>query len=120
MISIIIGVILFVGIVLVLVVLAQNSKGGVGSQFGGGSSNQVMGVKRTTDLLEKLTWGGAILLLALSVVVNMLMTEPVVDTNQEGAEQDAPIVNPKIDAESIEPASTEEIPTAPAPGQDGE
>lgn len=51
-----------------LVILAQNSKGGgLSSQFGGSGTSQLMGVKRTGDLLEKITWGLGIALIALSL-----------------------------------------------------
>lgn len=39
-----------------LVVLVQNPKGGGLSGTFGGFSNQLMGVKQTTDVLEKGTW----------------------------------------------------------------
>ncbi len=49
------------------VVLVQNPKGGGLSANVGGISNQLMGVKQTTDVLEKGTWlfAGIIALLAL-------------------------------------------------------
>src|SRR5659263_540217 len=51
----IIVIIFIVSALLVLLVLVQNSKGGgLSSSFS--SSNQVMGVRRTTDFLEKATW----------------------------------------------------------------
>ena len=51
-----------------LVVLVQNPKGGgLGAGFGGGASNAMGGVQRTTDFLEKATWGLAIALLVLSL-----------------------------------------------------
>ena len=51
--SIIVGLIIFVSVLLIFVVLVQNSKGGgLSSQFGGNSSNQFMGVQKTNDLLE--------------------------------------------------------------------
>ncbi len=54
-------------ILLVLLVLVQNSKGGgLASNFQ--SSNQIMGVRKTTDFLEKATWFLAGVLLFLSVV----------------------------------------------------
>lgn len=55
---------------LVLIVLIQNPKGGGLSQFTGGSSTQLFGVKKTGDLLEQLTWGfaGAITIFALASV----------------------------------------------------
>ena len=52
---------------LVLIVLVQNSKGGgLASNFQ--SSNQIMGVRKTTDFLEKATWVLAGSLLFLSIM----------------------------------------------------
>ena len=46
---------------MMLVVLVQNSKGGgLASNFS--SHNQILGVRKTTDFLEKTTWTLAILL----------------------------------------------------------
>ncbi|MDN5205310.1 preprotein translocase subunit SecG [Fulvivirgaceae bacterium BMA10] len=60
--------IVIVCVLLVLVVLAQNSKGGgLSSQFGGSSTSQIMGVKKTGDFLEKATWTLAIALLVLTL-----------------------------------------------------
>lgn len=53
-------------ILLILIVLVQNSKGGgLASNFQ--SSNQIMGVRKTTDFLEKATWvlAGALLILSI-------------------------------------------------------
>ncbi len=52
--------------VLIFIVLIQNSKGG-GLASGFASSNQVMGVRKTTDFLEKATWflAGTVLLLSI-------------------------------------------------------
>ncbi len=42
-------------ILMILIVLVQNSKGGgLVSNFS--SSNQIMGVRKTADFLEKATW----------------------------------------------------------------
>jgi preprotein translocase subunit SecG len=69
--------ILIVAVLLVLVVLAQNSKGGgLSSQFGGSGASNIIGVKKTTDLLERLTWGFAIAILVLSLGVNVLIERP--------------------------------------------
>ncbi len=57
---------------LVTVVLLQNSKGG-GITAGFTGANQVMGVKRTSDLLEQLTWGFAIALMALTLSTTIVM-----------------------------------------------
>ncbi|MFL5765582.1 MAG: preprotein translocase subunit SecG [Bacteroidia bacterium] len=59
--------IIIVCVLLILVVLIQNSKGGgLASSFS--SSNQVMGVRKTADFLEKATWTLAASLLVLSII----------------------------------------------------
>lgn len=69
-----ISIIVFICVLLILVVLAQNPKGGgLSSQFGGGGASQLMGVKRTGDLLEKLTWGFAIALVVLTLGTHMMI-----------------------------------------------
>ena len=58
--------ILITSILLMLVVLVQNSKGGgLASNFAG--NNQYLGVRKTADFLEKSTWTLAIVLLVLSL-----------------------------------------------------
>lgn len=75
--SIIVGIIIFVSVLLILVVLIQNSKGGgLSSQFGGNSSNQFMGVQKTNDLLEKATWTLAIFVVALTMLSNLFISSP--------------------------------------------
>ena len=58
-------------ILLILLVLAQNAKGGMGSQFGGGGVSQAIGVKKGSALLEKLTWGFAAFVMVASIAVNI-------------------------------------------------
>ena len=59
--------ILIACILLILVVLVQNSKGG-GLAANFGSTGQIMGVRKTADFLEKATWYLAISLLVLSLI----------------------------------------------------
>jgi preprotein translocase subunit SecG len=59
--------IVLAALLMVLVVLVQNSKGG-GLVSGFSSSNQIMGVRKTTDFLEKATWTLAIAIVLLSIV----------------------------------------------------
>ncbi|HNW50830.1 MAG TPA: preprotein translocase subunit SecG [Prolixibacteraceae bacterium] len=54
---------------LVLIVLVQNSKGG-GLASGFSSNNQIMGVRRTADFLEKATWALAGTLLVLCILAS--------------------------------------------------
>jgi preprotein translocase subunit SecG len=66
--------ILISAVLLILVVLAQNPKGGgLSSQFGGSGASNIIGVKKTNDLLEKLTWGFAIAILVFSLGSKSLM-----------------------------------------------
>jgi preprotein translocase subunit SecG len=59
--------VLIVCVLLVLIVLVQNSKGGgLASNFQ--SSNQFMGVRKTTDFLEKSTWTLAAALMVFSII----------------------------------------------------
>ncbi len=60
------ALIIIVALLLVIVVLIQNSKGG-GLASNVGISNQMMGVKKTTDFIEKATWYlvGALVILCL-------------------------------------------------------
>lgn len=56
-------------LLLMLVVLIQNPKGGgIDSTFGGTQANQMLGASRSTDVIEKITWGLAITLFVLCIV----------------------------------------------------
>jgi preprotein translocase subunit SecG len=59
--------IVIIAIFLVFIVVIQNSKGG-GLAAGFASSNQVMGVRKTTDFLEKATWWLAGIMVLLCIV----------------------------------------------------
>ena len=63
--------VILAAVILGLIVLIQNPKGGGLSGTFGGFGNQFMGVKQTTDVLEKGTWifGGVIAALCLLSVV---------------------------------------------------
>ena len=101
-----ISVIIFICVLLVLVVLSQNSKGGgLSSQFGAGSS-QLMGVKRTGDLLEKMTWGLAIALIVLSLGAQM------VQGNDAGSAQIRSVNVEKANQQKTAPAAAPIIPPA--------
>ncbi|MDR0745172.1 MAG: preprotein translocase subunit SecG [Mediterranea sp.] len=58
--------IVIAAILMCFIVLIQNSKGG-GLASGFSSSNQIMGVRKTTDFLEKTTWALAIWMVVLSI-----------------------------------------------------
>ncbi|MGF2414202.1 preprotein translocase subunit SecG [Ferruginibacter sp.] len=60
--------VIILSVILGLIVLIQNPKGGGLSASLGGFSNQLMGVKQTTDVLEKGTWLFAALVGILCIV----------------------------------------------------
>ena len=76
--SLLIVLVLIASVVMCGIVLIQESKGGgLASSFA--SSNQIMGVRKTTDFLEKATWGLAIAMVVLSVVSAAFVTKATVE-----------------------------------------
>ena len=70
--TLIVILILIVSVLLALIVLVQNSKGGgLVSNFGG--ANQMMGVRQTTDFLEKATWTLAGVLVVLCLISSITL-----------------------------------------------
>ena|SRR5689334_8826252 len=90
-------------VLLVLAVLIQNPKGG-GLAVGFSASNQVMGVRKTTDFLEKFTWG-----LLISLIVFCLLGTIILPSTNQASTQS--IMQEKAEGASSLPAP------APAPQQ---
>ena len=84
---IVIAALLMIGIVLI-----QESKGGgLASNFA--SYNQIGGVRKTTDFIEKTTWGLAVAMVVISIVCAYVAPKPMVGRSvTEGIE--APAANP--------------------------
>jgi preprotein translocase subunit SecG len=81
--------IIITSILLVLIVLVQNSKGGgLVSNFS--SSNQMMGVRKTTDFLEKATWTLAIALVVFCVVATTTLPKTNVVQKRSYFEDNVP------------------------------
>lgn len=89
-------------ILLILIVLVQNSKGG-GLAANFQSSNQVMGVRKTADFLEKSTWTLAVALLVLSLAASMTIPRANEEFNQSRIQE-------QID-NTVDPASLPSFPT---------
>ena len=69
--SIFVFLIIAVCFLLVLVIMVQNPKGGGLSSSFGGDTQQIGGVKKTTDFLDNSTWVLASLLLVLILLSNL-------------------------------------------------
>jgi preprotein translocase subunit SecG len=102
--SIFLILILIVSFLLVLVIMVQNPKGGgLSSSFGGGDSQQIGGVRKTTDFLDKSTWVLASLLLILILLSNITL-----DRNNENI--DSKLLDSNNLETAIPEALSEEIP----------
>lgn len=74
--------VMIAAILLTLVVLLQNGKGGgMASNFVAG--NATFGVRETTNILEKITWGLAVVILVLSVVSSFMIRGSKKDAQNE-------------------------------------
>lgn len=97
MFNVVLSLIILAAVLLVLVILAQNSKGGgLTSQFGGSGASNMIGVKKTGDLLEKLTWGLIITIFALAMSTNFLDAPIKADGLRDRANE-ATVPTPALD-----------------------
>jgi len=95
-------IVIIVCVLLGLIVLIQNPKGGgLSSNFS--SSSQLMGVQKTGDFLEKGTWVLAITLMVLALAINVV--------SKGGSSRDDSQYNDQIQKSLKAPVAA---PTAPA------
>lgn len=86
-------------VLLVLIILIQNPKGG-GLSSGFSGSNNIMGVQRTGDFLEKGTWILTVALMVIALLINV--TIPKGGAVEEGSDiqkqinTTAPVAAPPI------------------------
>ena len=77
-------------ILLVIVIMAQNPKGGgLSSTFGGASSAQ-FGVQRTNDFMEKSTWTLGTVIIILILISVVITGKPSQTVQQNPATKQAP------------------------------
>jgi preprotein translocase subunit SecG len=70
--------------------MVQNPKGGgLASSFGGGGTQQLGGVQKTTDFLDKSTWTLATLLLALILLSNVSIMSGVGNSGSKAFDENA-------------------------------
>lgn len=96
-------------ILLIGVVLIQKSKGGgLGSTFA--SSNSILGVKRTNDVVEKVTWWLAGIICVLSIV-SVFVAPELTSGTQIRSHIEAP-ATPAVDLQTQAPAAETQAPAA--------
>ena len=105
--TICIVLILFASVLMILAVLVQSPKSGMAANFG--ASNQVMGVRETTNFLEKFTWTMAVAILVLSLVATTAMDGGRVAESNSAISKDAAALQERVlEAETAIPQA--EIP----------
>jgi len=113
----------FISVLLIVVVLVQKSKGGgLSSTFAG--SNQIMGVRRTNDFIEKATWTLAAIIGILAILSVFVMPRNTVRSGARvkpvneiqtvtGTEYSTPVQQAPVATEEVTEETVEETP-APA------
>lgn len=111
-----------VSILLIIVVLVQKSKGGgLSSTFAG--SNQIMGVRRTNDFIEKATWTLAAIIGILAILSVFVMPRNMVQSGSRvkpvnevqtvtGTEYATPVQQAPAATDAAAPAAEGEAPAA--------
>jgi preprotein translocase subunit SecG len=100
--------IILASVILGFFVLVQNPKGGGLAGSVGGFSNQFMGVKQTTDVLEKGTWICAAIIAVLCLTSTFFIRNSSRDNSGLENIGTGPVSKPA-------PANTTTLPGTPAP-----
>ena len=87
--SIFLILIVIVAFLLVVVIMVQNPKGGGLSSSCGGGTQQLGGVKQTTDFLDKSTWvlGGTLIGLILLSNITFTQSDAISESKALNAEE---------------------------------
>ena len=102
--GLLVGIILFLAVLIILIVLVQNPKGGgLSSNFS--SSNQFMGVKRTADFIEKATWSLAAAMVILSIIATVIPHDRTAENRSR--------IQDEINNTAVDPEMLPSYPTTP-------
>ena len=110
MLTILLILIIVACLLLTLLVLIQNPKGGIAANFI--APSQIMGVKRSTDVVEKATWYLAVTLIVLSLASNFV--RPSKDGSETGSESR---IKENIEQQNVPAAPMQPTPGAGAAGE---
>ena len=106
--------IILASIILGLIILIQNPKGGGLSSSFGGIGNQLMGVKQTTDVLEKGTWVFAAIVAVLCITSALFIGKGGGTASDKYYEERGSSPAPK---QNTVPLNTQPQPTNPQPSK---
>jgi preprotein translocase subunit SecG len=108
--------IILASVILGLIVLVQNPKGGGLAGNIAGFSNQFMGVKQTTDILEKGTWLFAAIVGALCLVSSIFISGSISSSESSDATRGTVPASQGVDPGAGTPNNTTTMPgTNPTP-----
>ncbi len=113
---------LFVALILIILVLVQDSKGGgMGGAFGGGGSNSVFGATGATTLAQKMTRYTAIIFAGTCITLTIFSArshKSVIDMSAPAAAATAPATDVANPAAATAPAATTATtPATPEPAK---
>jgi preprotein translocase subunit SecG len=86
--------IIVVCVLLTLIVLIQNPKGGGVNASFGGASQQIFGASRTTDVIEKTTWTLAVMLLVFTLCSAFFIDKKAVAAKKNANSQETKTAAP--------------------------
>lgn len=101
---------LIASVLVILAVLVQNPKSGMAANFG--ASNQVMGVRETTNFLEKFTWTMAVAIAVLSLAATMTMGRGAVAAGDSSVSRDAEALQEQLIEGQLPAMPQAEIPAS--------
>jgi preprotein translocase subunit SecG len=110
MFTFLIVLILIIASLLIMAVLVQNSKKeGLNNPFGDASASQLIGVKKTSDLLEQITWGLVIALFVLTLASSFFLNKQ----NKSGTLPLSPNINRAQERGVLPDVTEQDTPASP-------
>lgn len=110
-------VIIVISLLLTLIVLIQNPKGGVMSSAFGSMGNQILGANRSTDVIEKITWYLAAGLIGLSIASLFILPSSGDSLKDSSTQQKSEIEEALKNNKGTSTLPSAPMPTNTAPAQ---
>lgn len=111
-------IIIIASVILGVIILVQNPKGGGLNSSLGGFGNQLMGVRQTTDILEKGTWLVAAIIGVLCITSALFIPSGGGSNSRDKLINEAPVGTPMTPQNNTTvplPSNPQPLPQTPAP-----